>query len=163
MKTLVFKGYITAGVGRHVELGIPGRGKLPEAPADWPEKLQPGSLNIRVDHKGYPPELTTCDPFLGIKTLDRKLFAPAFLIPQNKMQNNKLKPCAEMPDQGTAQVWRALLHTGQGSSTYAVWVLRRFGSNVGEQLELVSDVHLRKTLSLADGMATTVELQYEET
>lgn len=161
MKTLKFKGRIGSGIGRHVELGIPGRRALPDAPPDWPDQLQPGSLNIRVYQGGYPPELRQCDSFQGVTTLDNRLFTPTFIIPQNQMRNNKLTPLPGMPDRGTAQVWRARLKVEHRSESYPVWVFRRMGSRVGEQLELVSDVHLRKTLSLEDGMEVTIELQYD--
>ena len=162
MRTLIFKGQIRSGVGRHVELGIPGRDALINAPLEWPEKLQPGSLNIGVHSDGYPEELIEYRDFEGVITLDRKLIPPAFLIPREYMKNNKLRSDPDMPDRGVAQVWRATLIVESAFESYPVWVLRRLGSRVGEQLELVSEVHLRDTLSLQDGMSVTVALQYEK-
>ena len=162
MKTLTFRGRIGTGVGRHVELGIPGRTEFDVAPGDWPENLQPGSLNVRIDDNEYPPELLAHKPFNGVPTLDSGLFQPAFVIPQDRMTNNKLTPLPDMPQRGSAQVWRATLVVGHLSAPYSAWVLRRFGSRVGPQLELVSDVHLRDTLSLKDGMEATVALEYGE-
>jgi len=162
MKKLTFSVGIKSGVGRHVELGIPGRRILVAAPLDWPDQLQPGSLNIGIHEDGYPRELTDNPNFSGVKLFDQGLFPPAFLILRDDMRNNKLRARLEMPDRGTAQVWRAVLCVEGVTDPYPAWVLRRLGSRVGEQLELVSDVHLKDTLSLENGMNVTVILEYEE-
>ena len=162
MKTLIFQGTVNTGIGKHVNLVIPGRNTLADAPADWPEILQPGSLNILIHNNGYPAEFAQLQPDKKVKNLDSKRFVPAFTIPHDQMQNNLLKPCAEMPDKGTAQVWRATLRLEANSVSHTAWVHRRLGSGIGRQLELVSDIHLRNALSLEDGMEITVELQYKE-
>jgi len=56
MDELVFQGVVGSGVGRHVDLHVPGREALTHAHCDWPLTLQPGSLNIRID--GYPSQFT---------------------------------------------------------------------------------------------------------
>jgi len=162
MKTLIFHGVVNTGIGKHANLVIPGRNAFPNAPPDWPKILQPGSLNILIDDNGYPSEFAQLQPNKKVENLDSKQFQPAFTIPYDRMQNNKLKPCTEMPEKGTAQVWRATLHVKVNAVSHLAWVHRRLGSGIDKQLELVSDIHLRNTLSLKDGMEIKVELQYEE-
>ena len=162
MNTLTFKGTVYPGVGKHANLVIPGRKDLANGPPDWPEHLQPGSLNILIHDSGYPAEFAQFQPDMKVKNLDSKQFTPALTIPHDQMQGNRLKPSADMPDKGTAQVWRAIVLFEANSVSHAVWVHRRLGSQVCKQLELISKIHLRNTLSLEDGMEVTVELQYEE-
>ncbi len=161
MKTLTFRGTIGTGVGKHVNLVIPGSSDLADAPVDWPERLQPGSLNIRIHAGGYPAEFSQVPPVKKVKHLDSKQFPPAFTIPHDQMSGNTLTPREDMPEKGTAQVWRAVLRINASSVSRSTWVLRRIGSRVGEQLELVSDNQLRTALSLADGMEVTVEMEYQ--
>jgi hypothetical protein len=138
---LRFEGAVKAGIGRHSELIVPGRGVLRDAPHDWPESLCPGSLNIRVDH--YPAVLDQRGLSNRIAELDRSLFRPEFEIPRDLLGNNQLRPRSGVPRGGDAQVWRARLTTLDGSLTLRCWALRRFGSRVGEQLEFVAAEKLR--------------------
>ena len=62
-----------------------------------------------------------------------------------------------MPKKGSAQVWRATLTVEDRD--HNCWVLRRFGSGVGEQLELLSDDHLRTTCDLTNGQQVVVTLE----
>jgi|GraSoiStandDraft_55_1057291.scaffolds.fasta_scaffold67281_4 hypothetical protein len=48
MTELVFGGVVSSGIGHHAELYVPGRAELSTAPADWPERLHPGSLNVSI-------------------------------------------------------------------------------------------------------------------
>jgi CTP-dependent riboflavin kinase len=77
--------------------------------------------------------------------------------------NNSILPSTETPENGTAQIWRAILQIQKnGNSTNQdVWVFRRIGSGISKQLELVSNLHLRQALSLSDGMQVIVKLQYD--
>jgi hypothetical protein len=55
-----------------------------------------------------------------------------------------LTPDRGMPRRGDAQVWRAELRWGVDDVEHiGCWALRRFGSNVGEQLEFVAGERLR--------------------
>lgn len=137
MDELVFTGKVVNGIGKHSELVVPGKSAFQNAPDDWPAKLCPGSLNARIT--GYPPEFATRRLALSTKTLDIAGFLPAFTIPQAQMGNNKLIPIPAMPVRGTAQLWRALLDANGQSAK--CWVLRRFGSGLADQLELVSDIY----------------------
>ncbi len=161
MKSLIFQGKVKKGVGDHAKLKIPGRNSLKNAPPDWPETLCPGSLNIRID--GYPSEFKHLSPTEKVKNLDSKYFRPAFTIPQNQILNNSILPSTETPENGTAQIWRAILQiqTNENSTNQDVWVFRRIGSKISSQLELVSNLHLRQALSLSDGMQVIVKLQYD--
>lgn len=141
--SLVFLGEIVKGIGRHKELTIPGRGLLVAASPDWPERLVPGSLNVHVTR--YPDEFQSRRLPREVKVLDRCGFQPTFIIPQNAMRNNKLLPDEKRPRRGTAQVWRATI-TLDGQPETACWLLRRIGSGLGHDLELVSERELRRLL-----------------
>ena len=84
------------------------------------------------------------------------MFVPAFEILRGQFANNRLSPRSDMPRCGDAQVWRAKI-VGEVGEVGECWVLRRFGSQVGEQLELVADRRLRDD-GLHDGQLVTVTL-----
>jgi hypothetical protein len=155
--SIKFSGVIVKGVGRYVELHVPGRDEIHQAPSDWPITLQKGSLNVRISPDGYPSLFAELGLPNSIKSLDQRPFPPTFEIAQHEFGNNQLRPEPSMPDKGSAQVWRAKLTSGEIS--YACWVLRRHGSGVGEQLELLSEVHLRTTLQLVCGQSVVVTLE----
>lgn len=157
MNSISFKGVIGDGVGRHVELHVPGREEIAQAPTDWPVTLQKGSLNVRIVAEGYPSQFATLGLPNNVQSLDMKQFPPAFEIAQSQLGNNQLKPLAGMPHRGSAQVWRATL-LAQGKE-HPCWVLRRYGSGVGEQLELLSEVHMRSAFQLVNGQSVVVTLQ----
>lgn len=139
---LEFMGKIVNGRGHHAELGIPGRILLPNAPEGWPEMLCPGSLNVLVNR--YPQEFRARGLPDSVRTLDSGGFRPAFAIPPRLMSNNKLIPTSDAPSRGTAQVWRATI-TANGITAQS-WVLRRIGSGLRDELELVSSEALRAVL-----------------
>ncbi len=147
MAELKFSGKIVNGIGRHVELYVPGRSALPNAPEDWPDELRPGSLNLRVSE--FPDEFRARGLEPSTKSLDVAEFAPVFVVPQDTLGNNKLMPTKEMPNRGTAQIWRTALEVE--SEKLPCWVLRRFGSGLRDQLEVVSNLHLRAKLGLTKG------------
>lgn len=158
MDALTFHGHIEPGVGRYSKMTIPGRAAFPDAPNDWPETLQPGSLNVKISADGYPKELLSrCNGEL-VQKLDSQMLSPEFEIPRNAIQNNKLKPKPDKPRGGDAQVWRASLIVPNRQVPFDCWVLRRFGSRIREQLEIVSDIHLRTELGLVNGTAVVVHL-----
>lgn len=130
---LVFTGEVINGRNGHHQLVIPGRNDLQDAPKDWPEKLFPGSLNVLVS--SYPVELGQRGLTNSVKVFDTAGFRPALAIPQAKMINNLLAPHQGMPERGKAQVWRATV-TSNGK-TIGCWVLRRIGSGLAQELELL--------------------------
>ena len=148
MKELAFGGVVGTGVGRHATLFVPGRDAMPEVPDDWPRKLYPGSLNVRVDK--YPAGFQEHGLANQVDALDRGRFSPAFEIPRGQLGNNSLRPRPRVPRGGDAQVWRARIVAEVGGQVVVCWALRRFGSRVGEQLEFVSDRRLRDD-GLRDG------------
>jgi CTP-dependent riboflavin kinase len=154
LEALVFEGAITSGVGRHVELHVPGQAELPRPPADWPTKLHPGSLNVRITT--YPALFREKHLPNSARSLDSNCFSCAFEIAQNQFGNNQLFPDNLEPRKGSAQVWRAaLVANGQD---IPCWVLRRYGSGLTDQLELLSDVHLRSKYHLENGHQVLVRL-----
>lgn len=144
MNELRFSGKIVNGFGKHAELVVPGKSALPEAPTDWPEKLFPGSLNLLVTE--FPFEFASRGLPTSAKVLDTAGFAPEFTIRQELMLNNKLKVTPTMPHRGTAQIWRASLEAADQRAS--CWVLRRFGSGLSNQIELVSVESLRELMGL---------------
>lgn len=139
MDVLQFVGIVSDGVGKFKNLRIPGRGALPTAPSEWPETLKEGSLNIRIVRDGHPVQFRRLGLPNSVVTLDRGLFQPEFEIGWQQIRGNTLTPTRETPRHGDAQVWRAELRWGGGGSENAsCWAFRRFGSQVGEQLEFVS-------------------------
>lgn len=148
MKVLTFIGAVVTGIGRHKELGVPGRDSLASAPSDWPRVLQPGSLNVRVQDDGYPPEFSRMRMPLTVESLDLGFFLPAFKISQAEFTNNRIGSAGVADGDGSAQVWRARLNANK--DRIRCWVLRRFGSTLRHQLEIVSHEHIRDTYGLAD-------------
>lgn len=157
MTTISFRGVIANGVGKHVELHVPGRNEISQAPHDWPVTLHKGSLNVRISPGGYPPLFANLGLPEVIRSLDTKAFPGDFEIAQHEFGNNGLGPVPGMPNKGSAQVWRAtLLVNGRN---LPCWALRRYGSDVGEQLELVSHLHMRSAFHLANGQEVVVTLE----
>lgn len=144
MAVLIFGGIVCSGLGRHSTLLIPGRSALPSAPVDWPETLYTGSLNVRIDQ--YPAEFGERGLKEQVVELDRGWFAPEFEILRGQFGNNLLGPSPGVPRGGDAQVWRATLSLLDSETEHGCWMLRRFGSQVGEQLEFVAAHRLRDRL-----------------
>ena len=159
MKTLKFTGHVINGIGKHSELGVPGKLDLDCSPADWPEALYPGSLNIDISSDGYPSEFKELNPKMAVTKLDSKFFPALFTIPQNHMQNNKLISRGDESERGVGQVWRAMVINETSGQSLSAWVLRRIGSGLGHQLEIVSNVHLRDTLALDNRTTVTVIME----
>lgn len=159
MDPLTFEGIITSGVGRYIELHVPGREEIVQAPGDWPKVLCKGSLNVRIVPEGYPPLFSECGHPNTVRSLDTKCFPCSFMIGHDEFGNNQLRPIPSTPKRGSAQVWRAVLKT----NGYSIdcWVLRRFGSGLSDQLELLSEKHMRSEYGLEDGERATIVLQPE--
>lgn len=152
-----FQGVVIDGRGTFVQLHVPGRSELTYAPTDWPIVLEKGSLNILIDADGFPTEFAVLGLPHTVKSLDLKNFQPTFEIPQAAFGNNRLLPNPQMPHRGAAQVWRARM-SGQ-TKQIDCWALRRYGSGLSKELELVSACHLRSTHHLNNGMQVSVELE----
>jgi hypothetical protein len=141
MDEIKFDGVVTAGIGKYSKLVIPGRSELLNCPADWPDTMHPGSLNVRVTH--YPDEFSKWGFDNNVRQLDTAHFRATFEIPRDQILNNMLFPSRDMPRGGDAQVWRANLSALDGSVGVSCWVLRRFGSGLRDQLEIVAGEYLR--------------------
>ncbi|MEX1098581.1 MAG: hypothetical protein WED34_21220 [Planctomycetales bacterium] len=148
-RTLTFCCSVKKGIGKHSDLRIPGTNELPDAPSDWPTTLQPGSLNALIDDNGYPDGFESLGSGPGMKKLDDGCFEPEFVIPKDKIKNNS---------KGDAQVWRACIVVNATGEEIACWALRRIGSGIKKQIELVSAVHLRNTFRLGEDAKVTVRL-----
>jgi hypothetical protein len=150
MRKLEFIGTVRSNKGTFAQdMIVPGRDDLLVAPADWPLQLEPGTLNIGIDR--FPEGFED-----GLKRLDDGKFRPELVIPQSKIAGNTLKPKRDNPTRGMAQVWRAellIIATGQATTC---WMLRRIGSSIASQIEVVSQDNLRSRLNLCDGTAVKV-------
>ena len=148
MEKLVFVGEIIKGRSGHATLWVPGRNDLETAPSDWPERLYAGSLNVLIPPTGYPQQMQARGIPLTVKSLDVAGCKPEFTIPQHLMRHNMLTATDAMPHRGTAQVWRAILFAD--GHTIACWVLRRLGSGLEHELELVSGEGIRCSYELSE-------------
>lgn len=144
MENLAFEGIVVNGQGDHSKLFVPGRSLLSGASEDWPETLQPGSLNVRIG--AYPLAWRERGLAATVKVLDTDVFPPEFLIPQDRMQSNQLIPTPSSPRRGIGQVWRATLNANGGYVD--CWVLRRVDSGLRDVLELVAGYAIRPALGL---------------
>lgn len=149
---LTFAGTVRSNKGLfHQEMVVPGRDALSAAPDDWPSQLAPGTLNIAINSDGFPLEFDQIGTGDRVKRFDAGTFVPAFVIGQREIAGNTLKPSASLPNRGTAQVWRAELTNLSTGEATKCWMLRRIGSTIASQIELVAAVHLRRELKLSDG------------
>jgi hypothetical protein len=157
MRKLEFSGVVRSNQGAFSQaMVIPGRKSLVLAPDDWPEKLAPGTLNIAIQDGGYPNNLDELGKGDGLKKLDEGNFRPELAIPPWRIVGNTLQPTHDEPLRGSAQVWRAKLEVASTGEFAACWFLRRLGSDIVSQIELVSDEHLRPRMNLCDGKVVKV-------
>lgn len=154
-----FKGKIVSGSGKHAELGIPGKEKLSNAPADWPKTLCPGSLNVEISSKELPKELDKLGQGILIRRLDNGILKPTFVIEQKAICNNTIGPNGPVKGRGDAQVWRAKIIVEKTKEIFNCWVLRRLDSGMTRHIEMVSGVNLRSALNLVDGDYVLVSLE----
>ena len=162
MAPLIFRGSVVTGSGHYSsDLRFPGRDQHLAAPPDWPETICQGSLNIRVQR--YPSEfLARADP-PDVTLLDRKVFSPAWVIPQAAIRGNTIgedRPGGS--DLGDAQAWRADLRHLHAEGVEHVWVVRRIGSTMRWYLELMAGVRLRDAMGLIDGSEVEVAMSVSD-
>lgn len=148
-RSITFRCSIKKGIGKHSDLKIPGRLECAAAPSDWPIHLEPGSLNALIRADGYPDSFDSFGSAPGMKRLDEGLFVPEFVIPKTEIKNNT---------KGDAQVWRARISVPGTGDDVDCWALRRIGSGIARQVELVSEVHMRTEFHLEDGSEVVVTL-----
>ncbi len=156
MDTLVFRGTIEDGKGEYVELHVPGRDEIPQAPEDWPRVLCKGSFNVRIFPTGYPTVFSARGLSHLVASLDSGCFPCCFEIAHHQFGNNRLSPTVTEPKRGSAQVWRALLEANE--HRIVCWVLRRYGSTLTDVLELLSEHHLRDKYHLKTSQTAIVTL-----
>jgi hypothetical protein len=157
MRKLEFIGTVRSNEGAFSrEMVIPGRKRLVLAPKDWPEKLAPGTLNIAIRNNGFPNDFDQLGKGDGLKKLDEGKFWPELAIPPWQIEGNTLEPTPDEPVRGSAQVWRAELQVPSTGKSATCWMLRRLGSDIISEIELVSHEHLRRRLNLCDGMDVKV-------
>jgi hypothetical protein len=123
-------------------------------PDDWPIQLAPGVLNVGIN--GFPEGFDEIGKGEGLDRLDEGKFRAALVIPQRKIAGSTLKPDADHPTRGFAQVWRADLQVVATGQTTRCWALRVIGSDAPRQIDLVAEEDLRSRLNLCDGTAVKV-------
>ncbi|MGA8348743.1 MAG: hypothetical protein ACXWPK_09230 [Isosphaeraceae bacterium] len=157
MRKLEFIGTVRSNKGEcSVQMVVPGRDSLVVAPADWPVRLAPGTLNIGVNDDGFPEGFEEIGEGDGLKKFDEGKFRPELAIPPWRIAGNTLPPIPDQPMRGAAQVWRAELQVIFTDRVAKCWMLRRIGSGIVSQIELVAQEHLRSRLNLCDDMAVKV-------
>ena len=157
MRKLEFRGSVRSNQGAFSQqMVIPGRKGLVLSPEDWPAKLAPGTLNIAIPDDGFPNDWEQLGKGDGLKKLDEGKLEPELAIPPWRIAGNTLQPTPDEPVRGSAQVWRAELEVAATGESATCWMLRRLGSDIVSEIELVSDEHLRSRLNLCDGMAVKV-------
>ena len=159
MRKLEFSGAVRSNQGAFSQqMVIPGRKSLVLVPEDWPAKLAPGTLNIAIQDDGFPNDWDQLGKGAGLRKLDEGNFRPELAIPPWRIMGNTLQPTPDDPLRGSAQVWRAELEVASSGEVATCWMLRRLGSDIVSQIELVSDEHLRRRLNLSDGMDVRVTI-----
>jgi hypothetical protein len=157
VRKLQFRGTVRSNQGAFSqEMVIPGRHGLVLAPEDWPEELAPGTLNIAINDDGFPNDFDQLGEGDGLKKLGGRSFWPALSIPPWRILGNTLQPTKHELLRGSAEVWRAELEVASTGEHAPCWMLRRLGSDIVSEIELVSDEHLRSRLNLRDGMDVKV-------
>jgi hypothetical protein len=157
MRLLEFIGTVRSNRGRFAkQMIVPGREALLVVPADWPNQLAPGTLNIRVNNDGFPEGFNEIGEGDGLCKLDAGKFRPILVIPQRKIAGNTVMPTPEQPTRGFAQVWRAELLVIDSGQSASCWMFRIIDFGYSKQLELVAEENLRSRLNLSDGMAVRV-------
>lgn len=159
---LEFRGVVRKGEGLFSkQLEILGSAEIKAPPTDWPERIEPGTLNVRI--VSFPPEFTQRFGANDLRLLDERLFTPEVELPHHVIRNNTLPPTTALPDRGNAQVWRATLESEKNGKKRQCWVLRRIGSGMSGDLECVAGEHLRSTMGLSndDSVVVTVEGVWE--
>jgi hypothetical protein len=151
MRKLEFIGTVQAN---KQELVIPGREDLFLKPEDWPRQLAPGLLNVGIND--FPDGFDEIGKGDRLDRLDEGKFRAALVIPQRMIASSTLKPDADHPTRGFAQVWRAEIQVVATGQTTRCWALRVIGSDARRQMDLVAEEDLRSRLKLCDGMAVKV-------
>jgi len=163
MRKLEFIGTVRSNEGKFSqEMVIPGRGSLVLSPADWPAELVPGTLNIAVNVDGFPKDCEQIGEGDALKRFDKGEFRPALAIPPWRIAGNTLQPTPDEPLRGSAQVWRARLEVISTGQVATCWMVRRLGSDIVSEIELVAEEHLRTVLDLCDGMLVKVTVRETE-
>lgn len=139
---------------------MPGKAILSTPIRDWPEMLQAGTLNVRVEG-GFPADFIRNLGRADVRLLDSRRFTPEAELKWTEIRGNTLPPQPGQPDRGNAQVWRATLRNVNTGTACPCWAVRRIGSGLSLDLELVAGENLRDRLGLPDGTPVELELEGE--
>lgn len=155
-KSLIFNCVVADGMGMYSELDFPSHPM-------WPEKMQAGSLNARINSDGFPKSLDKMGKSgYGVQKLDNKKFSSLFNIAQQDIGNNSLGPTPQEPERGIAQVWKCSVSVDNSHVEFDAWMVRRIGSAYMDVIELMSDKHLRDSYGLQSGMPITLKVHEGE-
>ena len=157
MRKLDFQGMVQASTEGIV---LPGRDDLFLKPEDWPKQLAQGILNIEIS--SFPEKFEDIGKGDGLGRFDDGKFRPALVIPQRLIAGSTLKPDADHPTRGFAQVWQADLKVIATDQEMSCWAFRILGSTNTSVLGLVAEDDLRSRLDLSDGLEVKVTVWEEE-
>lgn len=157
MRTLEFIGTVQTGRCRFAhEMVIPGRDSLFLKPEDWPRRLAPGTLNIKINDGGFPPGFDDIGKGEGLTRLDEGNFGRALLISPWKIAGDTISYDSDNPTKGMGEIWRAKLQVVATGQATKCWMFRRIGSDMTSVIELLSEENLRTRLNLSDGTPVKV-------
>jgi hypothetical protein len=108
---------------------------------------------------GFPAEFLKVFGQPDVRFLDSRRFSPEAELKWTEIGGNTLPPQPGHPDRGNAQVWRATLRNLTAGGECLCWVLRRIGSGLSVDLELVAGEKLRDRLALSDGSPVEINLE----
>jgi hypothetical protein len=137
---------------------LPSRKQLSKPIRDWPNTPEPGTLNVRVKD-GFPAEFLRAFGEPNLRLLDSRRFSPEAELNWTEIGGNTLPPQPGHADRGNAQVWRATLRNLSTGSECLCWALRRTGSGLSVDLELVAGEKLRDRLILSDDTPVEIDLE----
>jgi len=78
---LQFVGKVIKGCGKFSELIVPGKADLPVKIRDWPDKIEPGTLNVHIKDSDFPQKYIDEFHSTGTACLDTRRFQPEAELP----------------------------------------------------------------------------------
>lgn len=159
---LEFNAVVQSGEGRFSRMVFPGRSSVDNAPEDWPETVQRGSLNCKVTN--FPAEFAAvAGRGDRIAALDKGRFEPEFAIPRDQIKNNGLAPMGifDNKKKGNAQAWRCQVMNLETGEVFDAWHVRRIDGSYPkfhDTIELMADRKLRDAHQLKDGTKIKIKM-----
>ncbi len=150
---ITFFTQVCSGAGLFAkEIALPSPNPALTCISDWPNEFAPGTLNLKIDTLKWPNVAGLNFQNEGVQCLDLcPLFKPALYLDYTTVLNNTINPTSHDEFAGDLQYWRAELQLKGQRETIRCYMLRRVRSGYRDQIELISDIHLRNMFSLENG------------